>query len=124
MFASNILRNTRRVAASLQTPKRLVATRQISTTSMLLEDREVGTLKFFNRAKGYGFIIRPNDQGDIFVHASNFRQENTQRLSLPDDTVMEYEVADSERDLDMAVDITAEDGADFEDLEERIGRGY
>ena len=123
MFASNILRNTRRVAASLQTPKRLVATRQISTTSMLLEDREVGTLKFFNRAKGYGFIIRPNDQGDIFVHASNFRQENTQRLSLPDDTVMEYEVADSERG-DMAVDITAEDGADFEDLEERIGRGY
>ena len=123
MFASNILRHTRRVAASLQTPKRLVATRQISTTSMLLEDREVGTLKFFNRAKGYGFIIRPNDQGDIFVHASNFRQENTQRLSLPDDTVMEYEVADSERG-DMAVDITAEDGADFEDLEERIGRGY
>ena len=118
MFASNILRSTRRVAASLQTPKRLVATRQISTTSMLLEDREVGTLKSFNKAKGYGFIIRPNDQGDIFVHASNFRQENTQRLSLPDDTVMEYEVADSERG-DMAVDITAEDGAEFEEFKGR-----
>ena len=118
MFASNILRNTRRVAASLQTPKRLVETRQISTTSMLLEDREVGTLKFFNRAKGYGFIIRPNDQGDIFVHASNFRHGKIHFKSLPDDTVMEYEVADSERG-DMAVDITAEDGADFEELEGR-----
>ena len=123
MFASNILRNTRRVAASLQTPKRLVATRQISTTSMLLEDREVGTLKSFNKVKGYGFIIRPNDQGDIFVHASNFRHGKVHFKSIPDGTVMEYEVADSERG-DMAVDITAEDGADFEDLEERIGRGY
>ena len=77
-----------------------------------------GKVKWFNNAKGFGFIIRPNDQGDIFVHASNFRQENTQRLSLPDDTVMEYEVADSERG-DMAVDITAEDGAEFEEFKGR-----
>ena len=52
------------------------------------------------------------------MHASNFRQENTQRLSLADDTVMEYEVADSERG-DMAVDITAEDGAEFEEFKGR-----
>ena len=114
MFASNILRHTRRVAASLQTPKRLVATRQISTTSMLLEDREVGTLKSFNKAKGYGFIIRPNDQN--ICNNGNFRHGKVTK-SILDGTVMEYEVVDSERDHDMAVDITAEDGADFEELQ-------
>jgi cold shock protein len=32
-----------------------------------------GTIKFFSEAKGYGFIIRDDDQGTVFVHASQIR---------------------------------------------------
>ncbi|HLS29831.1 MAG TPA: cold shock domain-containing protein [Flavobacteriaceae bacterium] len=37
------------------------------------EENEIneGTVKFFNRAKGFGFIEMENSDQDVFVHASN-----------------------------------------------------
>ncbi|MEG3639914.1 cold-shock protein [Magnetococcus sp. PR-3] len=34
-----------------------------------MSKREVGTVKFFNEQKGYGFISR-EDESDVFVHFS------------------------------------------------------
>jgi CspA family cold shock protein len=35
------------------------------------EDRKAGKIKFFNQAKGFGFIITDSYEGDLFFHVKN-----------------------------------------------------
>ncbi|WP_181706764.1 cold-shock protein [Chthonobacter rhizosphaerae] len=37
---------------------------------MTQDGRQTGTVKFFNEAKGYGFIIPDAGGNDVFVHVS------------------------------------------------------
>lgn len=39
-----------------------------------MSDRITGTVKFFNIAKGWGFIIGPRDVGDVFFHGAELPQ--------------------------------------------------
>ena len=44
-----------------------------------MSDRIVGTVKWFNAAKGYGFIGREGGE-DVFVHYSSIQTDGFRRL--------------------------------------------
>jgi cold shock protein len=52
---------------------------------------QVGTVKWFNDAKGYGFITPDHGGEDVFVHFSAI--EGNGRRSLTDGARVEFEVA-------------------------------
>ena len=60
----------------------------------MMAEREVGTVKWFNNAKGFGFISR-EDGTDVFVHFSSIRGEGFR--SLEDGQRVEFEVVDGEK---------------------------
>ena len=48
-----------------------------------------GTVKWFNHAKGFGFI-RPEDGDDLFVHVTNVDPADKHRIA--DDDPVEFDV--------------------------------
>jgi CspA family cold shock protein len=50
-----------------------------------------GKVKWFNNAKGYGFIGREDGSPDVFVHYSSIQSEGYKSLQEGDD--VEFEIA-------------------------------
>ena len=63
--------------------------------------RESGTVKWFNAAKGFGFITRDNGE-DIFVHFRSIQGKG--HRSLGEGQTVIFEVAESDKGL-QAVDV-------------------
>jgi cold shock protein len=54
---------------------------------------EKGTVKWFNDAKGYGFITR-NNGGDVFVHHTSISAEGFGRRTLSEGERVSFDLAD------------------------------
>ena len=61
-----------------------------------MEEREVGTVKWFNNGKGYGFIDREGED-DVFVHYSEINGEGFK--SLDEGQKVEFTMAEGDKGL-------------------------
>lgn len=60
-----------------------------------MASREIGTVKWFNDQKGYGFIARANGQKDVFVHHSAIVGQGYK--TLKEGERVEFEVEDGQK---------------------------
>jgi CspA family cold shock protein len=67
-----------------------------------MSNREIGSVKWFDRKKGFGFIQR-NEGGDIFVHFREIRGDGYRLLK--DGQKVEFEVVEGQKGL-QAKDVT------------------
>ncbi len=59
-----------------------------------------GRIKWFNDAKGYGFIEQPEGQEDVFVHFSSIIMEGFKTLSEGQE--VEFELKQTDKGLQAA----------------------
>ena len=62
-----------------------------------MADRCIGTVKWFNNAKGFGFITMPDRTEDIFVHFRAIEGEGFK--SLAEGEEVEFELAEGPKGL-------------------------
>lgn len=62
-----------------------------------MASREIGTVKWFNNARGYGFITQGETNEDIFVHYRNIRGEGYR--SLCEGQKVEFELQTTDKGL-------------------------
>lgn len=78
-----------------------------------METRETGTVKWFNDAKGFGFIARDAGGGDVFVHYSVITGNGFK--SLAEGQRVEFSVNEGPKGLN---------AADVKKLSETVAPGH
>ena len=63
----------------------------------------VGTVRWFNKRKGYGFIAADDGSDDVFVHHSRIAAAG--ESSLIDGQKVKYEIGPGERDRRCAINV-------------------
>ena len=76
----------------------------------------IGTVKFFNESKGYGFIAPEGGGNDAFVHISAV--ENSGMRTLRENQRVSYELQEDRRGKMAAVNLKAADDSSAESDQE------
>jgi cold shock protein len=56
-----------------------------------------GKVKWFNDAKGFGFVTNDDGSGEVFVHYSAIVAEKDSRKTLKDGEAVEFDVEQSDK---------------------------
>jgi cold shock protein len=62
-----------------------------------------GTVRWFNKLKGYGFIASDDGGDDVFIHYSKIK--TTDKSSLMDGQKVQYDLGPGEKDRRCAVNV-------------------
>ncbi|MEP1123253.1 MAG: DEAD/DEAH box helicase [Ilumatobacter sp.] len=72
--------NRRRDSADHDGPEAPQRKQQPESNAPIPTGHEVGTVKFFNASRGYGFIVRDSGRDELFVHFSSIESEGFKTL--------------------------------------------
>ena len=64
----------------------------VKTKIKMAQAKEQGTVKFFNKTKGYGFIKNSDDGSEIFVHISGLLVD-----SIKEGDAVNYETTETKK---------------------------